>query len=152
MLNGKLSICILLHILGFEDVSNNANGNLSIQDDVLRFQKGGRSPAQIPVGSIRDLTLGEEDKQVGSVPLAVTKAATPYGGGYVISLFSHKKYDTVTLEYVDSNGGLHGAIFHINKGQGGALRKELEAKGAHVTRLDQESTSRNSKEAENEAR
>ena len=30
------------------------------------------------------------------------KAAAPFGGGRVVSLFAHKKYDTLTLEYVDN--------------------------------------------------
>ena len=34
------------------------------------------------------------------------KAEAPYGGGRVVSLFAHKKYDTVTLEYADSEEGL----------------------------------------------
>ena len=33
--------------------------------------------------------------------MKIGKAAAPYGGGRVVSLFAHKKYDTLTLEYVD---------------------------------------------------
>lgn len=50
----------------------------------------------------------------------------------MISLFAHKKYETVTLVYQDTNGGLHGAIFQLDKGQGQVLKNELVAKGAHV--------------------
>ena len=140
------------HILGFEGISNNANGELSIQGDTLQFRKSAGSHAQIPVSSIQDLSLGEEDKQVGGVPMALTRAATPYGGGRVIGLFSHKKYDTITLEYLDRNGGFHGTIFQLNKGQGQVLRNELEAKGAHVTRLENEATKRSTQEVKNEAK
>ena len=126
----------LTHILGFEGISKNANGDLSIQDGYLRFQKSGNSSAQIPVGSIQNLTLGEQDKQVGGLSMRAAKSAVPYGGGRVISLFSHKKYDTATLQYVDINGGFHGAIFQLNKGQGQVLRSELEAAGAHITHVE----------------
>jgi hypothetical protein len=119
--------------LGFEGISSNAQGDLSIQGDELRFQKKQRPPVQLAIGSIQDLTIGEEDKQVGGVPMTLVKAATPYEGGRVISLFSHKKFDTVTLEYLDPNGGFHGAIFQLNKGQGQVLGNELEAKGVHVS-------------------
>ena len=119
----------LAHILGFEDISNNANGDLLIQDGYLRFQENETSSAQIPIGCIQDLTIGEQDKQVGGRSMTMAKMAAPYGGGRVISLFSHKKYDTVTLEYVDPNGGLHGAIFQLNKGEGQVLKSELEASG-----------------------
>ena|SRR5712692_4231866 len=35
------------HILGFENISNNANGELSIQGDDLRFQKTGGAVAHM---------------------------------------------------------------------------------------------------------
>ena len=124
----------LKHVLGFEEIANNANGDLSIQGGYLRFQKSESSSAQIPVASIQDLTTGEQDKQMGGVPMTVAKTAAPFGGGRVVSLFSHKKYDTVTLEYVDPNGGFHGAIFQLNKGEGQVLRNELKTAGAHMSR------------------
>lgn len=126
----------LKNILGFQGISNNATGDVSIRDGYLRFQKSATSSAQIPLSSIQSLTLGEQDKQVGGVPLMLMKSGTPYGGGRVISLFSHKKYETVTLEYVDANGGFHGAIFQLNKGQGQVLRSELEAAGAPTARVE----------------
>ena len=138
------------HILGFPGVSRNASGDLSVQDHALRFQKPHGSLAQISVGFIQSLTLGEEDKQVGGVPMTLAKAATPYGGGRVIGLVAHKKCDTVTLEYLDPNGAFHGAIFQLNKGQGQVLKSELEAEGAHVTRPEDENTVRSTQETKNE--
>ena len=85
------------------------------------------------VADVDLLALGEQDRQVGGIPMMLAKTAAPYEGGRVISLFSHKKYDTLTLEYVDSNGALHGAIFQLNKGKGQVLRSELEAAGAHIS-------------------
>ena len=124
------------HILGFESISSNAKGDLSIQGNALRFQTSDGSVAQITVGSIQDVSLGEQDKQVGGTPMALGKVAAPFGGGRVISLFAHKKFDTVTLQYLDPDGGFHGAILQLSKGQGQVLENELEASGAHVTRLE----------------
>jgi hypothetical protein len=140
----------LKHILGFEGISNNANGDLSIQNGYLRFQKSENSSAQIPVSSIQTLTLGEQDKQVGGIPMVLAKTAAPYGGGRVISLFSHKKYDTVTLEYVDSHGALHGTIFQLNKGKGQVLRSELDAAGAHITDVEHGTAKGGTQETRNE--
>jgi hypothetical protein len=140
------------HILGFEGISNNANGDLAIQDGYLRFQKSNSSSAQVPIASIQELSLGGQDKQVGGVPMMLAKSAAPYGGGRVISLFSHKNYDTITLEYVDPNGGFHGAIFQLNKGQGEILKSELEAAGAHITRPQDETTKGNTQETNNEVK
>ena len=139
------------HILGFETISNNANGELSIQEHTLRFRKGDGAMAQVSVDSIQDLTLGVQDKQMGGTAAALGKAATPYGGGRLISLFSHKKYDTLTVEYLDSNGGFHGAVFQLDKGQGQGLKDELVAEGAHVTNGESQSTKANAAEAKNES-
>lgn len=128
------------HVMGFEGIANNAKGTLSVQDDVLRFQKANGSSVQIPIDSIRSFAAGQQDKQVGGAPMALTKAATPFGSGRLISLLSHKKYDTATLEYLDSEGGVHGAIFLLKNGQSEVLRSELEANGLPADRFGNDST------------
>jgi hypothetical protein len=120
------------HVLGFQDVRRNVSGELSIQDDDLRFQRDKTRAAQVSITSIQSISLGEQDKQIGGVPLMMGKAAVPYGGGRVISLFSHKKYDSLTIEYLDSSGGFHGAIFRLAKGQGEIFKSALMAHGAHM--------------------
>ena len=140
------------HILGFEGISKNANGDLSIQGEALRFQKSNGSSAQLTIGSIQGLSIGEQDKQVGGMPMTLAKAAAPYGGGRVVSLFSHKKYDTVTLEYLDPNGGLHGAILQLNKGEGEVLKRQLEAKGVQVRQMENETAKTNTQETKNEVK
>jgi hypothetical protein len=121
------------HVLGFEGVKRNASGDLSIQDDDLGFQQNGKPAAQVNITSIHNISLGEEDKQVGGVPMMVGKTAVPFGGGRVVSLFSHKKYDSLTIEYLDSSGGFHGSIFQLAKGKGQTVKNNLMAHGAHIT-------------------
>jgi len=117
------------HLVGLPNTKSNCKGSLSTQDNVLRFQQGGKPLAQLDIASVRGVFLGDETMQVGGVPMKIGKAAAPFGGGRVVSLFAHKKYDTLTLEYVDSNGGVHGAIFQLKKGQGELVRDELVARG-----------------------
>jgi hypothetical protein len=117
-------------------VPDNAKGTLSIEGDALQFQQSGKPAAQVTISSIQDVALSEESKQVGGTPMTLGKAAVPFGGGRAVSLFAHKKYDTLTVEYRDSNGGFHGAIFELNKGQAEAFRNELVAKGARVSDED----------------
>lgn len=140
------------HILGLEGASSNAKGNLTVQDKTMQFQKGGGAATQVSIDSIQDVFLGEQSKQVGGLPMTLGKAATPFGGGRVISLFSHKKYDTLTVEYVDVNGGLHGAIFQLNKGQGQILKNELVAKGVHVTEVEVPPKKQRTSEVESESK
>jgi hypothetical protein len=117
------------HLLGFPHTTSNSKGTLTTQDNVLRFEQHGKAVEQVDISSVRDVFLGEESIQVGGLPMKIGKTAAPFGGGRVVSLFAHKKYDTLTLEYVDGNGGLHGAIFQLEKGQGELVRNELVARG-----------------------
>jgi hypothetical protein len=117
------------HLLGLENTKSNCNGTLSIQGDALQFQQNGKPGAEVKITSIQAVFLGGENKQIGGMPMKLGKAAVPYGGGRVVSLLAHKNYDTLTMEYVDSNGGLHGAIFELSRGQGELVTNLLKARG-----------------------
>jgi hypothetical protein len=121
------------HLLGFANARNNSAGTLSVQDDSLQFQQNGKPGVDVKIASVRDVFLGAESKQVGGLPMTLGKPAAPFGGGRVVSLFAHKKYDTLTLEYVDADEGIHGAIFQLTKGQGELVRNELIARGVTIS-------------------
>jgi len=123
---------------------------LSVQDDSLQFQQNGKPAAQVKIGSVRDVFLGGESKQVGGLPMTLGKAAAPFGGGRVVSLFAHKKYDSLSLEYVDADGGIHGAIFQLTKGQGELVKNELIAQGATLSSHQDQSTKESATEASHE--
>jgi hypothetical protein len=126
------------HLLGFANSRNNSTGTLFIQGDSLQFQQNGKPGVEVKIGSVRDVFLGEESKQVGGLPMTLGKTAAPFGGGRVVSLFTHKNYDTLTLEYVDADKGMHGAIFQLTKGQGELVKNELIAQGVTInSRKDQ---------------
>jgi hypothetical protein len=137
------------HLVGLPNTKSNCKGSLSAQDNVLRFQQGGKPLAQLDIASVRGVFLGDETMQVGGVPMKIGKAAAPFGGGRVVSLFAHKKYDTLTLEYVDSNGGVHGAIFQLKKGQGELVRDELVARGV-PSRAGEDPTTKSASEVTHE--
>jgi hypothetical protein len=120
-------------ILGLEGISKNALGNLAIENDALIFRIKEGPLTKIPITSIQNVNLSQQDKQVGGIPMTLGKAAVPFGGGRAIGLFSHKEYDFVTVSYVDSNGGLRGAIWQLNKGQIQDLAKELSSREVRVS-------------------
>jgi hypothetical protein len=120
-------------LVGQESLSKAADGKLSIDGRVLHFQPDNGAAAQISIGSIRRVFLGEQDSQEGGTPMALSRAAAPFGSGRVVALFSHKKYDIVTLEYIDANEGLNGVIFRVTKGQGQVFKDRLMANGAHTS-------------------
>jgi hypothetical protein len=137
------------HILGFEGAKHNAAGDLKIQGDAMQFQQNG-SPAQVNISSIQDILVEDGDKQVGGTAMTVGKTAAPFGGGRVVSLFAHKKYDFLTVQYLDSSGGFHGAIFQMDKGQGQTFKQNLVANGAHIAPAADRATTQSTPEVKNE--
>jgi hypothetical protein len=137
-------------VLGFEGAKHNATGDLKIQDGVMQFQHDGSTAAQVSISSIQDIFVEDGDKQVGGTAMTLGKAAAPYGGGRVVSLFAHKKFDFLTVEYLDNNGGFHGAIFQLDKGQGQTFKKDLVANGAHISSPDDRATTQSTPEVKHE--
>ena len=138
------------HLVGWPNTRSNCKGTLSAQDNVLRFQQGAKPIAEVDIASVRDVFLGEETMQVGGLPMKIGKAAAPYGGGRVVSLFAHKKYDTLTLEYVDVDGGVHGAIFQVTKGQAELVRNEVVARDVYSGSGEGQATKQSTSEVTHE--
>src|SRR5258705_13335972 len=137
-------------VLGFEGAKHNATGDLKIQDGVMQFQHDGSTAAHVSISSIQDIFVEDEDKQVGGTAMTLGNTAAPLGGGRVVSLFAHKKYDFLTVEYLDNNGGFHGAIFQLDKGQGQTFKKDLVANGAHISSPDDQATTQSAPEVKHE--
>ena len=113
------------------DINRGATGTVTVAGDAVTFEHG-KKKTQIKVAQIQDIFLGNESRQdVSGLGGTAVKAAIPYGGGRILSLFSHK-VEVMTIEFVDENGGLHGAIFVLPPGHATALRNLLVSKGAKV--------------------
>ena len=122
----------VINLLGLEGVKHNAKGKLTVNASGLAFQ-GAASHAQVPTASIEDVFTGEDSKQSGGKVLTVAKMGIPYGGGRMLSLITHEKFDSLTVEYRDENGGLHGALFTMPLGQATIIKKQLIARGAKTS-------------------
>jgi hypothetical protein len=118
-------------VIGLENIKTNAKGTLSVLPTGLQFASG-KNKAEITTASIQDIFTGNESRQdVSGLGGTAVKAAIPYGGGRIVSLFSHK-VEVFTVEYVDSNGGFHGVIFVLPQGQATSFKNQLVAQGAKV--------------------
>src|SRR5271165_547501 len=62
------------HLMGLPNTKSNCKGTLSTQDNVLRFQQSGKTVAQVDIASVRDVFLGEEEMQIGGLPMKIGKA------------------------------------------------------------------------------
>jgi hypothetical protein len=118
-------------LMGLETVKRNASGMLILQEEALQFTAG-QAKARVAVKSIDDIFSGAEVTQSGGTVGRLTKMAVPYGGGRALSLLLRLKIDILTLTYRDDNGGFHGVILTMPKGQGTLVRAQLVAGGAHA--------------------
>ena len=119
-------------VIGLENIKANVKGTLSLLPNGLEFATG-KNRVDISTASIQDIFTGQESRQDVSGPAGtVAKAGIPYGGGRIVSLFSHN-VEVLTVEYVDSNGGFHGTVFVLSPGKATVLKNQLVAQGAKVT-------------------
>lgn len=134
-----------VQLMGLPGVKENAKGILSVETGNLHFVHG-KAASDISVRLIEDVvTGGDSQKSVGKTVGTVSMAA-PYGGGRLLSLF-RSKIDTLTVEYRDTNGAFHGAIFTMAVGTAESIKKELIAQGAHTTASAEQGASSSSSTA-----
>src|SRR6266849_6149107 len=120
-----------VQITGLVGVKANTSGNLTLQDGNLQFASSG-AKVSVPIHSVEDVITENDSQRVFRGTLGTLSMFAPYGSGRFLSLF-RSKLDTLTIQYRDAEGGLHGAIFTMPVGKADLLKKELVARGAHTS-------------------
>src|SRR5258708_37872771 len=120
-----------VQLIGLTGVKQNAKGTLKVGNGNLQFVHG-KTNADINAASIQDVVTGDDTQRSVGGTVGVMSMAAPYGGGRFLSLF-RKKIDTLTVQYRDVDGGLHGAIFTVPGGAAKAIKTQLVSGGVHPT-------------------
>jgi hypothetical protein len=120
-----------VQLIGLADLKENTKGSLTILNATLRFNHANGN-ADVPIASIEDVVTGRDSKRAIGGTLGTLTLLAPFGSGRVLSLF-RTKLDTLTIQYRDANGGLHGAIFTLPVGKAEMIKQELIAKGVHTS-------------------
>jgi hypothetical protein len=118
-------------VIGGEKIKNGSQGTLSIIGNSLEFATP-KAKVDVDASSILDVSTNEDSRQDITGAAKVVTMAIPYGGGRVLSLFSHK-VDVLTLEFRNVNGGYHGVIFVLPQGQAAPIKRQLVAMGAKAS-------------------
>lgn len=118
-----------VHVIGLTGVKDNAKGTLSVGNGQLHFIRD-KASTDISASSIQDVVAGAETQKAVGKTVGTVSMAAPYGGGRFLSLF-RKKIDTLTIQYCDADGALHGVIFTTQPGTADGLKKDLVAQGAN---------------------
>ncbi len=120
-----------VQLTGLKGFKDNTKGTLSVENGNLHFVHG-KENSEVSATSIQDVVTGADSRESVGKTVGIMGMAAPYGGGRVLSLF-RTKIDTLTVQYRDPDGGLHGVIFTMSAGTADAIKKQLVAQGAHTT-------------------
>jgi hypothetical protein len=120
-----------VQLTGLAGVKNNAKGILTVENGNLRFTHS-KNTSDLAAPSIQDVVTGSDSQRVIRGTLGTLSMFGPYGSDRFMSLF-RSKIDTLTIQYRDSDGGLHGAIFTSPVGTAEPTKDELVGLGAHTT-------------------
>jgi len=118
-------------VIGGGTVKDNSKGTLSVVGSSLEFvtKKG---TMEVAASSILDISTSDDSRQDITGAAKVMTMAIPYGGGRVLSLFSHD-VDVLTLEFTDANGAYHGTVFVLGHSQAAPIKRQLVAMGAKAS-------------------
>lgn len=128
----------VVHIIGLEAIKHGAKGEVTVSKDALTFVSG-PTKSDLSIAGIQDVQTGADSQRLIRGSLGTLSMFAPYESGRFLSLF-RQKIDTLTIEYRDANGGLHGAIFTLPQGQAAELKMQLVAAGAKASVLPADET------------
>jgi len=120
-----------VELMGLVGVKDNTKGTLSVQNGNLRFEHS-KISSDLASTSMQDVVTGNDSQRVVGGTLGTVSLFAPYGSGRFLSLF-RSKLDTLTIQYRDADGGLHGVIFTTPVGTAQPTKDELVAGGAHTS-------------------
>src|SRR5258708_25480977 len=100
-----------VQLIGLTGVKQNAKGTLKVENGNLQFVHG-KAKSDVNAASIQDVVTGDDTQRSVGGTVGVISMAAPYGGGRFLSLFL-QKIDTLNVQYLDVDGGVHRAIFTL---------------------------------------
>lgn len=141
------SLTPAVQLIGFAGLNENTKGNLTVINGTLRFIHS-KGNADVAATSIENVVTGTDSQRAIGGTLGTLTQLAPFGSGRVVSLF-RTKLDTLTIQYRDADGGLHGVIFTMPPGKAETIKQQLIAHGAHTsiaTQADPKKPSSDTKE------
>jgi hypothetical protein len=119
-----------VQLIGLAGLNKNTKGNLTIINGTLRFIHS-KGNADVAATSIENVVTGTDSQRLIGGTLGTLTLLAPFGSGRVLSLF-RTKLDTLTIQYRDADGSLHGVIFTVALGKADMIKQELIAHGART--------------------
>jgi hypothetical protein len=124
-----------VQLTGLVGVKNNTGGSLTVENGNLRFTHS-KNTSDLAAASMQDVVTGSDSQRVIRGTLGTLSMFGPYGSDRFLSLF-RSKLDTLTIQYRDADGALHGVIFTSPVGTAEVTKDELVGQGARTSIPDQ---------------
>ena len=121
----------VVQLTGLIGVRDNTQGLLSVANSDLRFTRAG-SNSDLATSSMQDVVTGSDSQRLIRGTAGTLSMFAPYESGRFLSLF-RSKLDTLTIQYRDADGGIHGVIFTMPAGTADVIKTELIGRGAHTS-------------------
>ena len=101
-----------IHVLGLPEIKAGEAGTLSITPQRVAFTaKSATTGIDLP--SIIAVSAGNERVELWGMKGRLLRMAIPDGGGVALAMVMHHRRDMLTVEFVDSHGAYHGAVFYL---------------------------------------
>jgi hypothetical protein len=98
------------HVYGFPDIKHNKKGTLALDADALTFT-GKSGNTSIPRSSVTAVSAGNQRVELWGMGGRILRMTIPDGGGVAAAAVMHHRVDMLTVEFNDSSGGYHAAVF-----------------------------------------
>ena len=118
-------------VTGLPGFKDDSTGSLVVEMGNLQFVQS-KNAIEIPAPLIIDVVIGSDSQRMIRGKVGTLSMFGPYGSGRFLSLF-RSNLDTLTIQYRDGDGGLHGVIFTMMVGKAELLKQQLIAQGARTT-------------------
>jgi hypothetical protein len=100
------------HAYGLPDTKKNEKGTLTVNSNGLTFTTKSSS-SSVQHSSIVAVSAGNQRVELWGMKGRLLRMAIPDGGGIAAAGVMHHRVDMLTVEFNDSRGGYHGAVFYL---------------------------------------
>lgn len=104
------------HVYGLPDTKPNDRGTLRVDAQGLSFA-GKSANFFVQWHSVITLSAGNEQVELWGGKGRILRMLIPFSGGLAVAAVTHHRVDELTVEFRDSKGGYHGAVFLLPDGE-----------------------------------
>src|SRR5450631_333810 len=98
------------HVYGFPELRHNKKGTLTLSEDALTFS-GKSVNVSIQRNAVTAVAAGNQRVELFGMTGRLLRMTIPDGGGLAAAAVMHHRVDMLTVEFNDSHGGNHAAVF-----------------------------------------